>query len=119
METKTRKEKILQRSRIEGLRAPVDSVPDFSEGNLQHWKTRLLTYFGCAADNISSEMKADKEMRGEILAAMKSGFKELILSQPYVDEPFSPRESAPRTETLRIMEEVFAELPHSPHHCAT
>ena len=41
METKTRKEKILHRSRIEGLRAPVDSVPDFSEGNLQFWKTRL------------------------------------------------------------------------------
>ncbi len=119
MEMTKGKEKILARARIEGLRAPVDSVPDFSEGKLQYWKTRLLTYFGCEADNLSAELGAGEEMRGEILAAMKTGFKELLLSQPYVDEPFSPRESRPRSETLRIMEEVFAELKINPHHCTT
>lgn len=119
MEMTKSKEMILTRSRIEGLRAPVDAVPDFSEGNLQFWKARLLTYFGCAADNLVDETGAGKEMRGEILASMKEGFRELLLSQPYVDEPFSPRESAPRRETLRIMEEVFAELPITPHHCTT
>lgn len=112
------KSRVLNWAKTIGMRAPVETVPDFTEEGLEFWKEDLLTYFGCAADNLMTEVKAGEELRPEIHSAMKAGFKELILTQPYVDVPLNPMEPPPRGAELRILDSVFDELPSHPHHCA-
>lgn len=115
--TTAEKSRVLKWAKTIGMRAPVETVPDFTEEGLRAWREDLLTYFGCAADNLLTEIKAGEELRPEILSAMKSGFKDLILTQPYVDVPLNPMESPPRGAELRVLDSVFAELPSHPHHC--
>jgi hypothetical protein len=112
------KEDVLKMARISGARAPVIAVPDPTADGFRDWKKDLLVYFGCAADNLIHEYGAGDELRGEILSAMKDGFKELILSQPYVEVSESqPKEDETKMIELRILDEVFEEFPDYPHHC--
>jgi hypothetical protein len=111
---------VLKMARMTGARAPVIAVPDPTVDGIADWKQDLLVYFGCAADNLIHEVGAKEEMRGEILAAMKEGFEELLISQPYEGIPFPLNARDKETEkaiSLRVLKEVFEELPGSPHHC--
>ena len=111
---------VLERARMAGERAPVIAVPDPTVDGFAEWKKDLLAYFGCAADNLIHESGAEPEMRGEILAAMKEGFEELLMAQPYEGIPFPLDAREKETEkaiSLRILQEVFNELPVLPHHC--
>jgi len=109
-------EKVLERARRVGEKAPVDAVPDPTDEGYRAWKENLLTYFGCAMDNFLSENHAE-EAYEKILAAMKSGFRTLILAQPFVDVPLNPMGAPPRIRELQIIDEVFSELTVVPHHC--
>jgi len=112
------REDVLKMSRISGARAPVIAVPDPTAEGFGAWKKDLLVYFGCAADNLMHEGGVGDELRGEILSAMKDGFKELILSQPHVEVSQSQlRENETKMVELRILDEVFEEFPAYPHHC--
>jgi len=111
---------VLKMARMAGARAPVIAVPDPTVDGITEWKKDLLIYFGCAADNLIHEVGRKEEMRGDILAAMKEGFEELFTSQPYEGIPFPLNAREEETEkaiSLRILKEVFDELPVTPHHC--
>jgi hypothetical protein len=114
------KNEVLQMARMAGARAPVIAVPDPTIDGIAGWKQDLLVYFGCAADNLIHEVGVEEGLRGEILAAMKEGFEELLSSQPYEGIPFPLNARDKETEKaiiLRILKEVFEEFPGSPHHC--
>lgn len=113
-------EDVLERARVSGEKAPVMSLPSPTVDGLAAWKKDLLVYFGCAADNLINEVGGEPEMRGEILAAMKEGFEKMLIAQPHEEIPAPLDVKWKETEkemSLRIVREVFNELPVSPHHC--
>ena len=109
-------EEILKKATLIGGRAPVDVVPDPTSEGFHRWKEDLLTYFGCAIDNFVAENHLEK-FTDEMFAAMKNGFRQLVVSQPYVKEPLQPMEPLPRETELVTIEEVFSELKVISHHC--
>ena len=111
------KDQIIKKAYQTGLTAPVDVVPDPTEWGMTQWKENLLTFFGCATDNLVSKTGGNESMRPEILSAMREGFKKLVAAQPYVEVPLNPMETPPREQALRIIDLVFKELPLNPHHC--
>jgi hypothetical protein len=97
---------VLARARLIGRGATVDAVPDPTAEGFDQWREDILRYFIPTLERFLSAHQAEA-LRDQVVTAMREGFVELVISQPYVDVPLQPMEPLPRNGELHLIEEVF------------
>ena len=103
---------LINLARESGSKAPVDAAPDPTNEGFQLWKEDMEIQFEKRLDGffVENHLTPHIDLHDEIVEAMKDGFKELVHEQPFVENPFIPREAPPRRTANRLIDEVFGEL---------
>ena len=106
------KKQLIIHAKESGKKAPVNASPDPTPEGFNVWKEDLINHFKYRLDRFfeDNHQPPHDEIHDDVVEAMKDGFKELVHKQPFVENPFHPKEPPPRSQSIRLIDEAFDEL---------